>query len=140
MPANHHNPKWMVPHFKAPAEVVPGSAMPPVRLKDSELNALSLFVMRLTPENEADLLSAPALAVKGATIYQESHCNACHQLEGSGMKIGPPLDGVGDRHDRAWLEQHFQDPRSVSKDSKMPAYKFDVDQMAANCGYLLQMP
>jgi ubiquinol-cytochrome c reductase cytochrome b subunit len=140
MPANHHNPKWMVPHFKAPAEVVPGSAMPPVRLKDSELNALSLFVMRLTPENEADLLSAPALAVKGATIYQESHCNACHQLEGSGMKIGPPLDGVGDRHDRAWLEQHFQDPRSVSKDSKMPAYKFDVDQMAAICGYLLQMP
>jgi len=140
MPANHRNPAWMVPHFKAPAEVVPGSAMPPVRLKDSELNALSLFVLRLTPENEMDLLSAPVYAVKGATLYQDSHCSACHQLRGNGMKIGPALDGVGDRHDRAWLEQHFKDPKSVSKDSKMPAYRFDAEQMDAICNYLLQMP
>jgi ubiquinol-cytochrome c reductase cytochrome b subunit len=140
MPAGHRNPKWMVEHFKDPEEVVPGSAMPPVRLRDSELNALSLFVMRLTADNEADLKGAPVLAVKGATIYQESHCSACHQLQGSGMKVGPPLDGVGDRHDRAWLEAHFKDPKSVSKDSKMPAYKFDPEQMDAICGYLLQMP
>jgi cbb3-type cytochrome oxidase cytochrome c subunit len=96
--------------------------------------------MRLTADNEADLKGAPVLAVKGATIYQESHCSACHQLQGSGMKVGPPLDGVGDRHDRAWLEAHFKDPKSVSKDSKMPAYKFDPEQMDAICGYLLQMP
>lgn len=140
MPANHRNPAWMVPHFKAPAEVAPGSAMPPVRLKDSELNALSLFVLRLTPENEMDLLSAPVYAVKGATLYQDSHCSACHQLRGNGMKIGPALDGVGDRHDRAWLEQHFKDPKSVSKDSKMPAYRFDPEQMDSICNYLLQMP
>ncbi len=130
----------MVKHFKEPAEVVPGSAMPPVRLRDSELNALSLFVLRLTPENEVELKSAPLFAVKGATLYQESHCNACHQLRGNGMKIGPALDGVGDRHDRAWLEAHFKDPQSVSKGSKMPAYKFDPEQMDAICNYLLQMP
>jgi ubiquinol-cytochrome c reductase cytochrome b subunit len=140
MPASHRNPKWMVPHFKDPAEVVPGSAMPPVRLKDSELNALSLFVLRLTPDNEMDLLSAPLFAVKGATLYQDSHCNVCHQLHGNGMKIGPALDGVGDRRDRAWLEAHFKDPQSVSKGSKMPAYKFDPEQMDAICTYLLQMP
>ncbi len=140
MPAGHRNPAWMVKHFKEPAEVVPGSAMPPVRLRDSELNALSLFVLRLTPENEADLKSAPDFAVKGATLYQDSHCNACHQLRGNGMKIGPALDGVGDRHDRAWLEAHFKDPKSVSKDSKMPAYRFDPQQMDAICTYLLQMP
>jgi cbb3-type cytochrome oxidase cytochrome c subunit len=56
------------------------------------------------------------------------------------MKIGPPLDGVGDRHDRKWLEQHFKDPQSLSKGSKMPVYKFDAEQMDAICNYLLQMP
>lgn len=140
MPANHRTPAWMVPHFKNPSEVVPGSPMPPVRLKDSELNALSLFVLALTPENYADLLAAPAYAVKGATLYQDSHCNVCHQMRGNGMKVGPALDGVGDRHDRQWLEAHFKDPKSLSKGSKMPAYKFDAEQMDAICNYLLQMP
>lgn len=140
MPANHRSVAWMVPHFKQPTQVVPGSAMPPVRLRDSELNALSLFVLRLTPENEAELKSSPAFAVRGATVYQENHCNACHQLRGSGMKVGPALDGVAKRRDRAWLEAHFKDPASVSKGSKMPAYKFDAQQMDDICNYLLQLP
>jgi len=140
MPDNHRNVAWMVSHFKEPPEVTPGSAMPAVRLRDSELNALSLFVLKLTPENEEELLLAPVEAVKGANIYRESHCSACHQLHGAGMKIGPPLDGVGDRRNRKWLEQHFRDPKSLSPNSKMPAYKFDEAQMDALCSYLLQMP
>jgi ubiquinol-cytochrome c reductase cytochrome b subunit len=140
MPEGHRNVAWMVKHFQNPAEVVPGSAMPAVRLRDSELNALSLFVLKLTPENEEELLLAPADAVTGANIYRESHCSACHQLQGAGMKIGPPLDGVGDRRNRKWLEQHFRDPKSLSPNSKMPAYKFDQTQMDALCNYLLQMP
>jgi len=111
-----------------------------VRLRDSELNALSLFVMKLTPENEEELLLAPTEAVTGANIYRESHCSACHQLLGAGMKIGPPLDGVGDRRNRKWLEQHFKDPKSLSPNSKMPVFKFDEAQMDALCNYLLQMP
>jgi cbb3-type cytochrome oxidase cytochrome c subunit len=140
MPENHRNVAWMVKHFKEPGEVVPGSSMPPVNLRDSELNALSLFVLKLTPENEEELLLAPADAVTGANIYRENHCSACHQLQGSGMKIGPSLDGVGDRRNRQWLEAHFKDPKSLSPNSKMPAYKFTPAQMDAICQYLLQMP
>jgi ubiquinol-cytochrome c reductase cytochrome b subunit len=140
MPLPHRNPAWLVRHFKAPAEVVPGSPMPPVRLRDSELNELALFVLRLTPQTEAELKSAPEFAVRAAALYQDSHCNACHQLRGSGMKIGPPLDGVGERHGRAWLEEHFNDPASISKGSKMAAYHFNAEQMNDICEYLLQMP
>jgi ubiquinol-cytochrome c reductase cytochrome b subunit len=140
MPDNHRSAAWLVMHFKEPAEMVPGSAMPPVRLRDSELNSLSLFVMKLTQQNEEDLLSAPAKAVLGAQIYTDNHCTACHSLQGSGMKVGPALDGVGDRHDRKWLEEHFKNPSALSKGSKMPAYKFDATQMEAICDYLLQMP
>jgi quinol-cytochrome oxidoreductase complex cytochrome b subunit/cbb3-type cytochrome oxidase cytochrome c subunit len=140
MPKDHRNAGWMVPHFKNPAQVVPGSAMPPINLPDADLNALSLFVLTLTPQNEAALLAAPAFATKGAAVYQKNHCDACHQIDGVGATLGPALDGVGSRHDRAWLEKHFADPPAVVKDSIMPPYKFAPMDLDAICKYLLQLP
>ena len=136
----HRNAAWMIPHFKSPAQIVPGSSMPPVQLDDAGLNALSAFVLKLTPQNEAGLLSAPDYVVQGALIYQTSHCDACHQIMGAGKKLGPPLDGVGQHRDRAWLEKHFQDPKSTSPGSIMPPYKFTPQEMDAVCKYLLQLP
>jgi mono/diheme cytochrome c family protein len=140
MPKDHRNAGWMVPHFKNPSQVVPGSAMPPINLPAADLNALTLFVLTLTPQNEAALLAAPAFATQGARLYQMNHCDACHQIDGVGATLGPALDGVGLRHDRAWLEKHFADPASVSKDSIMPPYKFMPMDLDAICKYLLQLP
>jgi ubiquinol-cytochrome c reductase cytochrome b subunit len=140
IPEAHRSPAWLVPHFKRPAEIVPGSAMPPMNLRDAELNALSLFVLKLTPDDEMELMSAPDYAVRGAVIYQERRCGACHELRGSGKKIGPALDGVGSRHDRTWIEEHFRDPGSKSKGSKMPAYKFSDADMDAITRYLVNLP
>lgn len=140
MLAAHRNAAWMIPHFKAPAQVVPGSAMPPVQLDDAALNALSAFVLKLTPQNDESFRSAPEFAVQGAMVYQTNHCDACHQIRGVGKRLGPPLDGVGQRHDRAWLVKHFADPRSTSPGSMMPPYKFSAADMDAICQYLLQLP
>ena len=114
--------------------------MPPVQLKDAELNALSAFVLKLTPDNEGSIMSAPDYVVQGALVYQDNHCNSCHQVAGVGQKLGPALDGVGERHDRAWLEQHFRDPQGTSKGTIMPPYKFTAEDMDALCKYLLQLP
>jgi quinol-cytochrome oxidoreductase complex cytochrome b subunit/mono/diheme cytochrome c family protein len=140
IPAGHRNVAWLLPHFKNPSQIVPGSVMPPVDLSAPDLNALSLFVLTLTPQNEAALLAVPDFATQGAMVYQMNHCNACHQIRGTGATLGPALDGVGLRHDRAWLEKHFADPASVSKDSIMPAYKFMPMDLDAICKYLLQLP
>ncbi|HEV2689678.1 MAG TPA: cytochrome b N-terminal domain-containing protein [Bryobacteraceae bacterium] len=140
MAAPHRNAAWMIPHFKAPAQVVPGSAMPPVQLDDASLNALSAFVLKLTPQIDEALRTTPDFAVHGAMIYQSSHCGSCHQINGQGTKMGPPLNGVGQHRDRAWLEQHFRDPKSVSPGSIMPAYNFSPQDMDALCQYLLQLP
>jgi len=136
----HRDAAWMIPHFKNPAQVVPGSSMPPVQLEDAGLNALSAFVLKLTPQNEQGLLTAPDFAVQGALLYQTKHCDACHQIQGVGKKVGPPLDGIGQHRDRAWLEKHFVDPRSMSPGSMMPPYKFTPPEMDAICKYLLQLP
>ena len=140
LPANHRDVTWLVPHFKNPAQVVPGSAMPPIELPNADLNALSLFVLKLTPRNEKALEAAPDFALQGATIFRSNHCDACHQINGFGSKLGPALDGVGLRHDRAWLEKHFADPQSVTKGTIMPPYKFSAVDLDALCKYLLQLP
>jgi ubiquinol-cytochrome c reductase cytochrome b subunit len=140
MPKEHRTVTWMVPHFKNPSQVVPGSAMPPISLPSPDLNALSLFVLTLTPQNEATLLSTPAFVTQGAAVYQKNHCDACHQIRNVGATLGPALDGVGLRHDRAWLEKHFADPAGVSPGSIMPSYKFGAMELDAICKYLLQLP
>ena len=140
MPLEHRNAKWMVPHFKQPDKVVPGSAMPPVDLPDAALNALSAFLLKLTPQDEQAFLAAPDDIVQGATIYQSNHCDACHEINGVGPRLGPALDGVGQRRDRAWLEKHFDDPAGVVKGSIMPPYKFTPENLDALCKYLLQLP
>jgi ubiquinol-cytochrome c reductase cytochrome b subunit len=140
MPKEHRNATWLVPHFRNPSQVVPGSAMPQINLPTADLNALSLFVLTLTPQNEAALLATPAFVTQGAVVYQKNHCDACHQIDGVGATLGPALDDVGSRHDRVWLEKHFADPPSVSKDSIMPPYKFSAPDLDAICKYLLQLP
>ncbi len=140
IPANHRTISWLVPHFKNPSKIVPGSAMPPIDLPTADLNALSLFVLKLTPQNEAALLTAPDFVTQGATVYQSNHCDSCHQIDGTGSTLAPALDGVGLRHDRAWLEKHFADPAGVTKGSIMPPYKFSAVDLDAICKYLLQLP
>jgi ubiquinol-cytochrome c reductase cytochrome b subunit len=140
IPAEHRNVAWLVPHFKNPSQMVPGSVMPPVDLSPADLNALALFVLTLTPQNEQAIKSAPDFATQGAMVYQSNHCNSCHQIDGVGTTLGPALDGVGLRHDRAWLEKHFADPAGVSPGSIMPPYKFNPQDLDAICKYLLQLP
>jgi quinol-cytochrome oxidoreductase complex cytochrome b subunit/mono/diheme cytochrome c family protein len=140
MPKEHRNATWMVPHFKNPSQVVPGSAMPSINLPTADLNALTLFVLTLTPQNEAALLATPAFVYQGAAVYQKNHCDGCHQIAGVGATLGPALDGVGLRHDRAWLEKHFADPPGVVPGSIMPPYKFAPMDLDAICKYLLQLP
>lgn len=114
--------------------------MPPVNLPIQQLNQLSAFTLKLTPDNYASLMSAPDFATHGASIYETNHCGACHKVNDAGMQVGPRLNGVAVRRDRAWLIQHFHNPQSVSKGSTMPAYNFNDKDMDAIVQYLLALP
>jgi ubiquinol-cytochrome c reductase cytochrome b subunit len=140
VPPAHHNVAWMVPHFKQPSKIVPGSAMPPVQLANEQLSWLSEFILKLDPQNEAALQSTPDPVVKGAMLYQTQHCSSCHIANGGGMQVGPALNGVSARHDRAWLEEHFRDPQKMSPGSPMPAYKFTPQEMDQMIQFLVVLP
>lgn len=131
---------WMIEHFKNPPQLVPGSHMPPIQLNDSQLNTLAAFLLKLSPENTRALAAAPASSVRGAQIYQAKGCGNCHVVNGAGMAVGPPLNGLSKRHTREWVEKHFRDPAALSPGSMMPPFDFAARDMDAIVSYLFSLP
>lgn len=138
--ASKRDAAWLIDHFKRPAQMVPGTSMPVITLTDSQLNSLAAFLLKLTPRNAHALESAPDFAVEGALIYQKTNCGACHQANGVGMKLGPPLNGLKQRRTREWVIQHFNEPQKMSPGSTMPPYKFNERDMDRITTYLLALP
>jgi len=131
---------WMIDHFKRPSALVPGSSMPPIELSTPQLNALAAFLLKINPNNADTLTATPPFAVNGALVYQANMCGTCHTVNGVGMKIGPPLNGLDKRRTREWLVQHFQNPQATSPGTIMPPYKLAPQQMDDLVTYLLSLP
>ncbi len=136
----HKDAAQMIEHFKNPSGVTPGSQMPAIALSTTQLNSLAAFLLKLNEKNVEALQSAPQYAVDGAMLYQKSQCFICHQVNGAGMKNGPSLNGVGQRREKQWLVDHFNDPQKLSPGSTMPPYKFNAKDMEAMTAWLITIP
>jgi ubiquinol-cytochrome c reductase cytochrome b subunit len=138
--SNRRDAAWMIEHFRRPSEMRPGSFMPPIQLADSQLNALAAFLLRLNPRNATALDNAPEFATQGALVYQASRCGGCHQVNGVGMKVGPPLNGLAKRETRSWVAEHFADPAKLSPGSIMPPYRLSDRDRQNLIDYLFALP
>jgi ubiquinol-cytochrome c reductase cytochrome b subunit len=138
--AIHKDAAWMIAHFKRPSAIRPGSIMPPIQLSDAQLNGLASFLLKLNDQNATALDNAPDFAVAGALIYQANRCGTCHLVNGVGMKVGPPLNGLAKRQSRSWVLEHFQDPQKLSPGSFMPAYKLPQKDLENLTSYLFALP
>ena len=136
----HRDAAWMVKHFKNPNQVVPGSNMPPIQLSDANLTALAAFMLKLSAENANDVASAPDNIVRGAQIYEAQGCGNCHMVNGAGSKLGPALNGLANRRDRAWVDKHFANPAALSPGSIMPPSQFSPADLKAIDDYLFSLP
>lgn len=114
--------------------------MPPIQLADTQLNSLAAFLLKLNPSNATALQHAPDFATQGALVYQANRCGTCHTVNGVGMKVGPPLNGLAKRRSREWVEAHFADPRKLSPGSFMPAYKLAPKDLENLTTYLFALP
>ena len=130
----------LIAHFRNPQASVPGSSMPPITLTSSELNSLATFSQKLAPENAKLLESIPPYATQAALMYQKYQCGACHMVNGVGQKLGPVLNGVSERRNRDWLQDHFVNPQKVSPGTTMPPYKFGPKEMDSITTWLLSLP
>lgn len=96
VPPPHTLTNWFVEHFRAPARVVPGSAMPELGLSESQIDSLTFYLLSLresrVPEAywpmdriRALRLGTREFASDGATLYG-TFCAACHGPRGQGMR------------------------------------------------------
>ncbi len=58
----HKDAAWMIQHFKRPAAMRPGSAMPPIQLSDAQLNSLAAFLLKRHPLTPVPCGNAPDFA------------------------------------------------------------------------------
>ncbi len=70
----------------------------------------------------------------GEAIFKAQGCSACHHLYGVGGNIGPDLTKVGDRRDKAWIEDQIKNPKGHNPTSIMPSFAKlpdkDVEELA----------
>jgi ubiquinol-cytochrome c reductase cytochrome b subunit len=133
-------PAWMIMHFKNSPGLVPGSAMPPVHLEDAQLVSLASFLQNLTMKNVSQIESAPDEMVAGATIYQEHQCGVCHTVNGAGMAVGPPLNGLSRRQAPSWVEVQIRKPGQHKPETLMPGYDLTPGDLSALVAYLMALP
>ncbi len=136
------SPEWLLKHFKNPVAVTPGSAMPPIKAGDADLDDLTLYVLSFTGEP----LSAYYVSMKtipgpaaGRRLFEEKGCLGCHSIGGKGGNIGPALDQVAKRHDPQWIVAHFQNPQAVSPGTVMPQFSFTEQETRALTEFLLSL-
>jgi mono/diheme cytochrome c family protein len=135
-------PEWLKKHFLAPAVVTPGSAMPPQKFSEPDLEAITLFMLSQTGETApgyyASMKVIPSVG-EGQRLFTQKGCIACHAIGGHGGDIGPALDDVGLRREPEWIVQHFRDPQAVSPGTVMPRFGFTETEARALTDFLLHL-
>jgi ubiquinol-cytochrome c reductase cytochrome b subunit len=126
----------LMDHFRKPTPDAPESDMP-----TAQLSALVQLVTKRDQSGIEAWQTAPAGPVMGAILYQANQCSSCHTLNGEGGKLGPVLNGLRARHDRAWVLGHFSDPEKFTPGSNMPAFDYlSEPDLATLTDYVLAIP
>jgi nitric oxide reductase subunit C len=79
------------------------------------------------------VLATSAWATDAKELYDKK-CQLCHSLAGEKGKkadLGGALDGVGAKHDEAWLREYLVNPKSKKPDSKMPKMTLSGEDLDA---------
>lgn len=82
--------------------------------------------------------AAAANMVTAGFVMVRETCRNCHVINGMGKAdVGPDLKGVGAKHDKKWLVDHFIDPTAFVKDSVMPKFgNLPKEELEAMADYL----
>jgi mono/diheme cytochrome c family protein len=88
---------------------------------------------------EGEVPGVPELT-DGRRLFETQGCRGCHKLNGVGGTVGPDLTEEGAVHrSPEWLERHFLDPNTVSRNSPMPNFHFTNEQARALTFYMLSL-
>jgi cytochrome c553 len=50
---------------------------------------------------------------RGSELFRHNNCTNCHKAVGNGTNMGLNLDGIGTRHDLAYIQRFLHDPEAT---------------------------
>ena len=112
--ASQAHPEWISNYFKVPYSLRPilTERMVNLFLSDAERKTLVDYMQtnfiadsldRAVPMNDS-------IIAHGKSLYFERYaCQSCHQMEGKGGYVGPPLDKLDSRLKAGWVFQAWHD-------------------------------
>ena len=117
------NKEWLKEHFSNPSIAQPDKVVDQGKMRFDQITDLKAFYLRLSTPQRGELLTVSKEILFSANLFSKYKCGACHKIDDPEPGFGPNLVGVTFRHDRAYIYDHFLDPKKYDPNSIMP--KFD---------------
>jgi mono/diheme cytochrome c family protein len=145
--------EWLYNFLKNPRRLLHGVEMPQFGFQDSELAAVSAYMMDEfidwdAPEDtEEEREPAPNFYERGLALFNQYNCAGCHELGDAKVtkNLGPPLSGIGSkklyeldfgysdiprtRYD--FILEKLSAPREFRETLRMPQFSFTSEELRA---------
>jgi len=141
--ASQAHPDWISNYFKVPYSLRPilTERMVNLFLSDAERKSLVDYMQvnfiadsldRAIPMNDS-------LASHGKSLYFDRYaCQSCHQMEGKGGYVGPPLDNLNSRLNAGWIFHWLKNPQSFKPATIEPNNNISDEDADAITAFLLK--
>ena len=136
--------KWIEGYFKVPYSLRPvlTERMPNLFLADSEIKTiLDYMETAFIADSLAHTLPTdPAIVAIGRGLFFERYgCQSCHQINGKGGYVGPPLDKVGARLNAGWIYHWLKNPEGLKPGTIEPNNLLSNPEAEAITAYLMTL-
>ncbi|MEQ1884784.1 MAG: c-type cytochrome [Bryobacteraceae bacterium] len=143
-----NSPTSVMPRFNLTSDDIRAMVIFLKSRKGSNLGETALQRFRLHQTGGAELIQTTVKPVTiapgrerdtGESLVKDRNCTACHKLGSKDGGIAPDLTYEGLTKDSAWLQAHFENPRSREPDSNMPVFRYTATEFGAMSAYLASL-
>jgi len=134
-----HNPRPASDYTKKEWSVVMPHMREKAHMTGKESLAVEAFLAStLTADvrNEPQVLDENAPQKSGEALITQFGCQGCHQVKGSGGKLGPSLDGIVEDKGREFILKKLKDPKFNNTSSAMPQFPMTEEDMKTIINYM----
>jgi mono/diheme cytochrome c family protein len=136
--------KWIEAYFKVPYSLRPvlTERMPNLFMSDREIKAVVDYMETnfIADSLNRQVTADPVTVATGRGLFFDRYgCQSCHQVNGKGGYVGPPLDKVGTRLNAGWIFHWLKNPQRLKPSTIEPNNNLPDVEAAAITAYLMTL-
>ena len=140
--ASQAHPEWIMNYFKVPYSLRPilTERMPNLSLTDAERKTIVDYMQLnfIADSLDRTIPMSDTLALHGRGLYFDRYaCQSCHQMEGKGGYVGPPLDKLNTRLKPGWIYYWLKNPQAFKPATIEPNNNMSDADAEAIAAFLL---